>query len=51
MGNAARWLALLILLMLVLSMIGLIAYARGPEHHRGDDVGSHGTTITTEGPE
>jgi hypothetical protein len=48
MGNATRWLALLILVVLVLSMIGLIAYARGPEHHRGDDVGTHGTAIPTE---
>jgi hypothetical protein len=37
-------------IMIVLSMIGLIAYARGPEHHRGDDVGSHGRTITTAAP-
>ena len=50
MDNAARWLALLVVLVLVLSMIGLFAYARGPEHHRGDDVGSHGTTVTTEVP-
>ena len=27
------------------AVIGLIAYARGPEHHRGDDVGTHGTKI------
>ena len=46
-NNAVRWLAFVILLMFALSMIGFIAYARGPEHHRGDDVGSHGTTITT----
>jgi hypothetical protein len=50
MGNAARWIALLIGIVIVLSMIGLIAYARGPEHHRGDDVGSHGTRVTTEAP-
>jgi hypothetical protein len=28
-----------------LFLIGLIAYARGPEHHEGDSVGSHGTRI------
>jgi hypothetical protein len=28
-----------------LLVIGLIAYARGPEHHRGDDIGSHGTKV------
>ena len=39
----ARFLALAILVVLVLSIIGLIAYARGPKHHRGDEVGSHGT--------
>ena len=31
--------------MMVLSVIGLIAYARGPEHYHGDDVGSHGTKV------
>ena len=29
----------------VLLIIGLIAYARGPKHHRGDEIGSHGTKI------
>jgi uncharacterized protein (UPF0261 family) len=28
-----------------LLVIGLIAYARGPEHYRGDEVGSHGTKV------
>jgi hypothetical protein len=28
-----------------LLVVGLIAYARGPKHHRGDEVGSHGTKI------
>jgi hypothetical protein len=27
---------------IVLVLIGLIAYARGDKHHRGDDVGAHG---------
>ena len=26
-------------------MIGLAAYARGPEHYRGDELGTHGTKI------
>ena len=34
-----------IVVILVLGLIGLIGYARGPEHHRGDDVGTHGTKI------
>jgi hypothetical protein len=29
----------------VLLLVGLIAYARGPKHHRGDEVGTHGTKI------
>jgi hypothetical protein len=41
--NGARWLALALALVIVLSIVGLFAYARGPEHHRGDDVGTHGT--------
>ena len=37
MRDAARW---LIVLAIALVLIGLIAYARGDEHHRGDDVGA-----------
>jgi hypothetical protein len=29
----------------VLLIIGLAAYARGPKHHRGDEIGSHGTKV------
>jgi hypothetical protein len=39
MRDALRW---LIVIGAVLVLIGLIAYGRGPKHHRGDDVGSHG---------
>jgi hypothetical protein len=42
MGDVARW---GIALVAVLLLIGLISYARGPEHHRGDDIGSHGTKV------
>jgi hypothetical protein len=37
-ADVIRW-ALVVALVLVL--IGLIAYARGPKHHHGDDVGAH----------
>jgi hypothetical protein len=37
MRDVIRW---LIVVAIVLVVIGLIAYARGPEHHRGDDVGA-----------
>ena len=37
MRDEARW---LIVLLAVLVVIGMIAYARGSDHHRGDDVGA-----------
>ena len=35
----------LIALVCALGVVGLIAYARGPEHHRGDEIGTHGTKV------
>ena len=35
--STVRW---LIVLFMALVLIGLIAYARGDKHHRGDDVGA-----------
>jgi hypothetical protein len=37
MRDRVRW---LIVLALALVLIGLIAYARGDEHHRGDEIGA-----------
>jgi hypothetical protein len=42
MRDVASW---VVVLAAALCVIGLAAYARGPEHHRGDDVGTHGTKI------
>jgi hypothetical protein len=42
MRDVASW---VIVLAAALSVIGLAAYARGPEHHRGDEIGTHGTKI------
>jgi len=42
MRRAVEWLLIVAAGLLV---IGLIAYARGPKHHRGDEVGSHGTKV------
>jgi hypothetical protein len=42
MQSTLRW---LLVLLLALVVIGLIAYARGPEHHRGDDVGAVGASV------
>jgi hypothetical protein len=36
MSDGTRW---VIGIIIVLVVIGLIAIARGPEHHRGDEVG------------
>jgi hypothetical protein len=40
--SAVRW---LIVTAAVLLVISLAAYARGPKHHHGDAVGSHGTRV------
>jgi hypothetical protein len=37
MRSFIRW---IIVIVAVLVVVGLVAYARGPEHHRGDDVGA-----------
>jgi hypothetical protein len=37
MRDGVRW---LIVLVLALVLVGLIAFARGEEHRRGDDVGA-----------
>ncbi len=44
MRDAARW---SIVIALALVLIGLIAYARGPEHHHGDEVGAHGRSSSS----
>jgi hypothetical protein len=46
MRDAARW---VILIALALVVIGLIAYARGPEHQRGDDIGALGSIVALVG--
>jgi hypothetical protein len=28
-----------------LLVVGLIGYGRGPKHHRGNEIGSHGTKV------
>jgi hypothetical protein len=42
MRRVVEWALILAAAALV---VGLIAYARGPKHHRGDEVGSHGTKV------
>jgi len=42
MRRGIEWLLFLVGALLI---VGLMAYARGPKHHRGDEVGTHGTKI------
>ena len=42
MRDAVRW---LIILAAAVVLVGLIAYARGAKHYRGDEIGSHGTKV------
>ncbi len=37
MSDTARWLIVIVVLMVI---IGLVAFARGGEHRRGDDIGA-----------
>ena len=42
MPRALEWLLIAAAALLV---VGLIAYARGHKHYRGDELGSHGTKV------
>jgi cell division septation protein DedD len=42
--STRRSLQVWIAILLALGVIGLAAYARGPKHHHGDEIGTHGTT-------
>jgi hypothetical protein len=43
--SAGRWLAIAIAVAMGLCIVGLIVYARGPKHHHGNEIGTHGTKI------
>lgn len=45
MRGPVRW---LLALLLAVAVIGLIAYARGEEHHHGDDIGALSAFHSTE---
>ena len=42
MRRVIEW---LVIAAAVLLIVGLIAKARGPKHHHGDEIGSHGTKV------
>ena len=46
MSTAGRWVISAVAIVLV---VCLLVWARGEDHHRGDDVGSLGTTRTAVG--
>ena len=50
MSNDSILPALLIGIVCALAIIGLLAYARGPDHHRGDEIGTHGTKVVVTQP-
>ena len=49
MSDTPRWVIVVLILILA---IGLIAFARGPAHHRGDETGegSIGSAVLVVGP-
>lgn len=42
MRTTIRW---LLIAAVILAVIGLIIWARGPKHHEGDEIGSHGKNV------
>jgi hypothetical protein len=46
MNNVVRWIVAAVAVALV---VGLLVWARGEPHHRGDDVGSIGISATVAG--
>ena len=40
--SGIRW---IVVIVLVLVLVGLIAFARGREHRRGDEVGAFGSSV------
>jgi hypothetical protein len=42
MRSAIAWVLIVTTGLLV---VGLMVYARGSKHHRGDELGSHGTKV------
>jgi hypothetical protein len=40
-----RVIEVILIVAAVALIVGLAAYARGDKHHRGDEVGSHGTKV------
>ena len=46
-ADVNRW---LLIVVVVLCLLGLLLFARGPVHHHGDDVGAFAASRTVAGP-
>jgi hypothetical protein len=42
MNDAPRW---VVVVLVVLVLVGLLAFARGRDHHRGDEVGERASAV------
>ena len=47
MSDAPRW---VVVILVVLVLVGLLAFARGREHRRGDELGDRAATVVISGP-
>ena len=47
MSDAPRW---VVVVLVVLVLVGLLAFARGREHRRGDEVGDRAAAVVVSGP-
>jgi hypothetical protein len=43
--STRRLIEWLVIVAAALVVVGMIAYARGHKHYRGDEIGSHGTKV------
>jgi hypothetical protein len=46
MNDVRMWVVAFWVVILAVLVVGMLAYARGPEHHRGNDVGAFGESRT-----
>jgi hypothetical protein len=47
MSGAPRW---VVVILVVLILVGLLAFARGRDHRRGDEVGDRAAAAVVSGP-
>jgi hypothetical protein len=47
MSGAPRW---VVVILVVLVLVGLLAFARGREHRHGDELGDRAAAVVASGP-